>query len=148
MPIFCPRKHLAGLEVADDPPRDGPGNLPHDQAAMRRHFLFQTDPRILVPQRALRVQCVEELAGRVTQGDHARLGRGTIQVYVEYREEDADPHGRTADEVVVRQLSDLNHLAIRGATNTPRSVGTLRNGSRKKYTIRHKSAAGAAARYQ
>ena len=42
--------HLAGPQVADDPPGDGPGNLPHDQPAMRRRFLLQADPRVFVPR--------------------------------------------------------------------------------------------------
>ena len=46
-------EHFAGPQVADDPPGDGPGNLPHDHPAVRRRFLLQADPRVLVPNRAL-----------------------------------------------------------------------------------------------
>ena len=38
--------------------------------------------------------------------------RGTVQVYVENRQEDADPHGRAADELVVLQPGDLDHFAV------------------------------------
>ena len=36
----------------------------------------------------------------------------TIQVYVEDRQENPDPHRRAADELVVRQACDLDNLSI------------------------------------
>ena len=39
--------------------------------------------------------------GEYRKRDHSRRAGGTIQVYVENRQENADPHGRAADELVV-----------------------------------------------
>ncbi len=93
----------------------------------------RADPRVLVAPGTLRIQGVEKLARRVSQGNHPRLGRGTVQVYVEDRQEDADPHGRAADELVVLQPRDLDHFAVgrRDQQTRPRPE-SARGGSRKK----------------
>ena len=39
---------------------------------------------------------------------------GAVDVHVEDRQEDADPHGRAADELVARQPRDLGDCAVGG----------------------------------
>ena len=51
---------------------------------------------------------------------HAARQRGTVQMDVEDREKDADPHGRPADELVVLQVRDLGHRAVGRRNHQPR----------------------------
>ena len=113
MPNFCPRASTSPGRRSQTIRRAMAPEI--CRTTIRRcggDFLLQADPRVLVADRAFGIQGVEKLAGRVPQGNHPRLGRGSIQVYVEDRQEDADPHGRPADELVVLQPRDLDHLAV------------------------------------
>ena len=62
--------------------------------------------------RAFGPQGVEKLARLVVHVDHAARERRPVDVHVEDRQEDADPHGRAADEVVVRKRRDVDDRAV------------------------------------
>ena len=133
MPNFSPRgDHLARPQVADDPPGDRPGNLPHDQPAMRRRLFLQADPHVLVPQGAFRLQGVEELARRVAQGDHPAPAAARFMWTLKI---DRKMPIRTAGPPMNSSCSSRVISAIvpsAGETIRPGSCGTRRGGSRKK----------------
>src|SRR5262245_18379473 len=62
-------EHVVLPDPADDAPRDGPGDLPHEDVVLRGRPLDE-DVVPLVPLRALGIPRVEELARRVARRFH------------------------------------------------------------------------------
>ena len=73
---------------------------------------FQGNPQVFVANRALGIQRVQKLPGRVVQADDPRGVRGPVDVDVENRQENPDPYGRPPHECIVVQRDHFGDRAV------------------------------------
>ena len=123
------RERVAGLHVAEDPPRDQSGDLhAGDVVAARR---AQVQRIALVLERRLVERGVDEAAGVIPRVDDRAVDRAAVRVDVEHVHEHADLE-RVAVEV--RDRAPCSTLTIRPSAGDSTALGlrgTVRGGSRK-----------------
>ena len=106
---------VARLQPADDPPRNGAGNLPHDQAAVWSDGLFQPHRELLILPHRSRPQGIQEFSSTISQADDPGGDAEEASIL--------DDPGALAGEEAGMISREQNELMTRVGPGTP--AGTL-----------------------